>query len=78
MSATFPGISPDTRVTTALFDLSVLDAVEWLRAQAASGYLTYDGTKKVVHGLTDNRDTMFDVIKYWALNLNRFDGVSNY
>lgn len=25
--------TPDTRVTTPLFDLSVLDAVEWLRAQ---------------------------------------------
>src|SRR5215510_15794857 len=27
--------TPDTRVTTPLFDLSVLDAVEWLRAQPA-------------------------------------------
>ena len=33
MTATSPGTIPDTRVTTPLFDLSVLDAVEWLRAQ---------------------------------------------
>jgi len=37
-----------------------------------------DGTKKVVHGLTQNRDTMFDFIRNWALNLNGFDGISHY
>jgi site-specific DNA-methyltransferase (adenine-specific) len=35
MTATSSGTTPDTRVTTPLFDLSVLDAVEWLRAQPA-------------------------------------------
>jgi site-specific DNA-methyltransferase (adenine-specific) len=35
MAATSPVPIPDTRVTTPLFDLSVLDAVEWLRAQPA-------------------------------------------
>jgi phospholipid/cholesterol/gamma-HCH transport system substrate-binding protein len=39
---------------------------------------TVDGTKKVVHGLTENRDAMFDFIKYWALNLNGYDGISHY
>jgi site-specific DNA-methyltransferase (adenine-specific) len=33
MAAPLPVPIPDTRVTTPLFDLSVLDAVEWLRAQ---------------------------------------------
>jgi site-specific DNA-methyltransferase (adenine-specific) len=33
MAAASPDTLPDTRVTTPLFDLSVLDAVEWLRAQ---------------------------------------------
>jgi len=39
---------------------------------------TVDGTKKVVHGLSENRDTMFDFIRNWALNLNGFDGISHY
>jgi phospholipid/cholesterol/gamma-HCH transport system substrate-binding protein len=39
---------------------------------------TVDGTKTVVHGLTVNRDAMFRFIKYWALNLNGFDGLSHY
>jgi site-specific DNA-methyltransferase (adenine-specific) len=33
MAAPLPAPIPGTRVTTPLFDLSVLDAVEWLRAQ---------------------------------------------
>jgi site-specific DNA-methyltransferase (adenine-specific) len=33
MAAPLPIPIPDTRVTTSLFDLAVLDAVEWLRAQ---------------------------------------------
>ncbi len=39
---------------------------------------TVDGTKKVVHGLSENRDSMFDFIRNWALNLNGFDGISHY
>jgi len=35
MAAPLLVLTPDTRVTTPLFDLSVLDAVEWLRAQPA-------------------------------------------
>jgi site-specific DNA-methyltransferase (adenine-specific) len=35
MAAPFPVSIPEPRVTTPLFDLSVLDAVEWLRAQPA-------------------------------------------
>lgn len=35
MATSLPVPTPDTRVTTPLFDLSVLDAVEWLRAQPA-------------------------------------------
>jgi site-specific DNA-methyltransferase (adenine-specific) len=35
MAAPLPVLTPDSRVTTPLFDLSVLDAVEWLRAQPA-------------------------------------------
>jgi phospholipid/cholesterol/gamma-HCH transport system substrate-binding protein len=37
-----------------------------------------EGTRKVVHGLSENRDTMFDFIRNWALNLNGFDGISHY
>lgn len=39
---------------------------------------TVDGTKTIVHGLTENRDAMFTFIRYWALNLNGFDGLSHY
>src|SRR3954467_3538494 len=35
MAAPFPVRIPDSRVTTSLFGLSGLDAVEWLRAQPA-------------------------------------------
>src|SRR5437764_461624 len=35
MAAPLTVLIPDIRVTTPLFDLSVLDAVEWLRAQPA-------------------------------------------
>jgi phospholipid/cholesterol/gamma-HCH transport system substrate-binding protein len=39
---------------------------------------TVDGTREIVHGLTENRDAMFTFIRNWALNLNGFDGLSHY
>ena len=49
-----------------------------LRIGSANLDTTVGGTKTVVHGLTQDRDAMFRFIKYWALNLNGFDGLSHY
>lgn len=37
-----------------------------------------DGTERVVGELTDNRDNLFDYIRYWALSTNGYDGLSHY
>jgi phospholipid/cholesterol/gamma-HCH transport system substrate-binding protein len=39
---------------------------------------TVHGTVPVVHGLTEDRETMFRFIRNWALNTNGFDGLSHY
>jgi hypothetical protein len=49
-----------------------------LRVASPDLETTVEGTRKVVHGITENRDAMFDFIKYWALNLNGYDGISHY
>ena len=39
---------------------------------------TVRGTKTLVHGLTDNRESVYLFMRNWALNVNGSDGVSHY
>lgn len=39
---------------------------------------TVGGTKTLVHGLTENREAVFNFVRNWALNTNGFDGISHY
>ncbi|MGN6721935.1 MAG: MlaD family protein [Marmoricola sp.] len=47
--------------------------------ESGSGLATaVHGTKKVVSDLTNNRNNLFNYIRYWALTTNGFDGLSHY
>jgi len=39
---------------------------------------TVDGTRRLVHGLTVDREQVYSFIRNWALNLNGSDAVSHY